>query len=221
MTVYMVISALLLAVFTTLLIDSEYRKGPKERYWFKTLASVMFIALGCTMFWRGDTAALPIWIGLWFSLIGDVFLAVFDDKKKLQYFVLGVIGFGAAQIGYSIYFICAGTWVGWSILIAALITVGSQVGMKMFHIEMTKGIRLLITVYSLLLSFAFACGLMSMIRQFHAHSLIMAIGMGLFLLSDIVLLFKYFYEKPAKCLTGVNLALYYGAQLLLALSIAV
>lgn len=220
MIVYAVISALLLVVFCTLLIYSDYKKGPQHRYWFKTLASVMFIALGSGMFWNGEIqAALPLWIGLCFSLAGDVFLAVFDHKKDTRYFVMGVLGFGAAQIGYSIYFICAGTWIGWSALIAVMITVASQVGMKMFQIKLTKGMLALVTVYSLLLSFAFACGLMSMIREFSPKSLIMAVGMGLFLLSDVVLLFKYFYKEAPKCLTAVNLATYYGAQLLLAMGI--
>ncbi|MFR9160946.1 MAG: lysoplasmalogenase family protein [Ruthenibacterium lactatiformans] len=44
-------------------------------------------------------------------------------------------------------------------------------------------------------------------------------GAALFLISDAVLLFVYFYVRPRKALRAVNLAAYYLGMLCLALSV--
>ena len=46
-----------------------------------------------------------------------------------------------------------------------------------------------------------------------------AVGAALFLISDAVLLFVYFYVRPRKALRAVNLAAYYLGMLCLALSV--
>lgn len=224
MTAYAVICAALLIVFCVLLIVSDYGKKPKLRYLFKTLASIMFIAIGSAMFLRGDvrvTEGLPVWIGLCFSLLGDVFLALFDHRRQERYFAIGVLWFGLAQISYSVYFITAGPWTAWSILIAAALAAFTLVSARVFHMKLDKSMTVLVGIYSFLLSLAFASGFIRMVFLPNPRTRIMAAGMALFLLSDIVLLFKYFYGKPPKCLTAVNLTTYYGAQLLLALGIGI
>lgn len=224
MATYAVICCVLLVLFYALLIYSERRGRVGQRYVFKTLASVMFIALGSAVFARGDVSAaerLPVWLGLCFSLVGDVFLAVYDHRRRDRFFALGVTGFGAAQISYSVYFIRAGVWSGWAVLAALAIASVPQIFIKVFQMKMDRPTRVLVTVYSILLSFAASCAFAWLLARGGTRALVMASGMALFLLSDIILLFKYFYDRPHPSLTALNLATYYGAQVLLALGIGV
>ena len=61
------------------------------------------------------------------------------------------------------------------------------------------------------LLFGFACG--------GRRGALAAVGAALFLISDAVLLFVYFYVRPRKALRAVNLAAYYLGMLCLALSV--
>ena len=60
-------------------------------------------------------------------------------------------------------------------------------------------------------AFGFACG--------GRRGALAAVGAALFLISDAVLLFAYFYVRPRKALRAVNLAAYYLGMLCLALSV--
>lgn len=60
-------------------------------------------------------------------------------------------------------------------------------------------------------AFGFACG--------GRRGALAAVGAALFLISDAVLLFVYFYVRPRKALRAVNLAAYYLGMLCLALSV--
>ena len=60
-------------------------------------------------------------------------------------------------------------------------------------------------------AFGFACG--------GRRGALAAGGAALFLISDAVLLFVYFYVRPRKALRAVNLAAYYLGMLCLALSV--
>jgi len=218
-TTAILICSALLAVFATLLIWSEYKRGAKERYIFKSLASLMFILLGLIslLFYPG-ARAWPVFAGLVASLAGDEFLAVYDHRRQSRYFLLGLGAFGVAQAFYSAYFLPLGETVLWSALLAVIITIASLGGIVTFKMKL-KRLLLPVLVYSLLLSFAFANALLALIASFSPQLLAMTLGMGLFLLSDIVLLFKYFYAKAPRSLTIFNLGFYYLAQLLLCLGI--
>lgn len=212
------ISALLL-VFSVCLIVSEYRHGPRERYIYKTLASLMFVALGAIGLYLHHWEALPIVLGLLFSFGGDGFLALYDHKKHNYDFYLGIATFCLAQIAYSWHALEGGYTMWEPLLLAIGLTVLAAVGIHLFQMKLRGGFLAAILVYSLLLTFAFSAALFRYFKDPGPATLLLAVGKALFLASDVFLLFKYFYSRPHRHLTAWNLSTYYVAQLLLCLSI--
>ncbi len=222
MTIIMVlILSGMLMVFSALLILGEYKRGAKERYIFKSLASLMFILIGLASLFDSRSVlsgAVFVFAGLVFSLFGDEFLAVYDDKKRKRFFLLGVAAFSCAHIFYSIYFIRFEESLLWSLLLAAIVTIASLGGIVTFKMKLGKCL-VPVMIYSFLVSFAFSNAFFMVIQAFSLHTFIMALGMLLFLFSDVILLFKYFYAKAPRSLTALNLSSYYLAQLLLCFGI--
>ena len=73
----------------------------------------------------------------------------------------------------------------------------------------------------LIIAFMFVMAMMSLYKCGFDYltSAIIAVGAVLFLVSDAVLAFVVFHEKPHKSLRAVNLSLYYAAQMILALTL--
>lgn len=217
--------AVLCLLFAVLLIWAEYKKGNEARVLFKTVASMFFLMLGViAALFAMSSYRLWILAGLACSVFGDVFLAFFDnDQTKAHLFEWGVIAFGCAQVCYSIYFILWGGFSLWSLLITAVIACAALSGIRVFHMDV-RGFLPALAVYSALLCFAFANAFMTMLGQLSATdgmpvcSIVAAAGMGLFLLSDLFLLFKYFKPGAPKSLTLFNLSTYYLAQVCLGVS---
>lgn len=220
MGIYILLAALS-CCFAVVLIVSEYSK-PRRLLW-KTLASAMFTAAAViALVFTGDSPFYQagIAIGLICSMAGDEFLAVFDNKRKNCYFVWGVVFFSLAQIFYAVYFVGLALAVSFGVLLVTLLVfIGAMGGIHCFRMELGR-VHFPVIVYSLLLSFSFACALLSALEQMSGQAWLMAAGMALFLLSDVVLLFKYFLIGAHRSLTGLNLSLYYGAQALLVVGMA-
>lgn len=218
-TVFILLIALsaLMALFTGLLIYDEQKKKGNCRTLFKSLATAMFLGMGIALLLLVRQKGLG-WLaaGLLASAFGDEFLAFFDRCKKSVYFVLGVSAFGAAQICYSIFF--TGLAGGWTILAfagAAIITLLSCGGILAFKMNL-KSCLVPVVLYSYLLSLAFMnATVYAVVSGFAAGPLVLSLGMASFLISDVILLFKYFYPGARSALTGYNLSSYYLAQALL------
>lgn len=216
-----IILAALSCAFALLLIVSEYRR-PRRLLW-KTLASAMFSA-AAILFLAGGRAPFyenGIAWGLLFSMAGDVLLALFDNQGRWRWFALGVGAFSGAQICYACYFMGPGAGAGWGALLLTLavfaVAMGGMCGLRL---ELSR-MRFLVTVYSLLLAFSFAVSADGALAAGSGQAWLVAAGMGLFLLSDVALLLKYFLPGAPRWLTGVNLSLYYLGQALLTVGMAI
>ena len=165
---------------------------------------------------------LFIVLGLVASILGDLFLAGinYDNLNKEHTIISGMIAFSVAQI---FYYIALMLWTGfsfWPLLIAVVFAVGSILLEKPLKLEFGKT-KYFAGVYAFFLALTVSQSLFTAISlSFSKVSIVLLIGFVLFLVSDLVLEMIYF-KKDSKIvpLTYVNLALYYAAQILIAISV--
>lgn len=196
----------------------------------KTAASIGFIAIAVAGLYEGADnfrAALFVLFGLVFGLIGDMVLDLkvvyLEQPEEGVYLTGGMVSFG---IGHAMFLtaLClfagefaTGGVIGASVAIAAVMACGTVLlGGKLLGLRFGR-----FTTHSLLYAFilifmsAFSIGLCISMRS--AKLVLFAVGMALFLLSDLVLTQMYFGGKPRdKVLCTVNHTLYYAAQICIA-----
>ncbi len=163
---------------------------------------------------------LFIILGLVFSLIGDIFLdlKVIDRKNDRYHTNVGMVAFGIAHIMYLVSIIGlsnskATLWIPAVVAISISLAVSSLI-----MLVLSKPLKLNFGkyfwqsyIYSFILIFMTAFSIY--IAFLIPNMWIFALGLGLFLLSDLVLSTQYFGDKlDNKFLIIVNHALYYVAQ---------
>ncbi|MEG0353299.1 MAG: lysoplasmalogenase family protein [Cellulosilyticaceae bacterium] len=155
-----------------------------------------------------------ILVSLGFSFMGDIFLGLADYSNihsLNKNFVLGVASFAAAHVIYAVLF---GQMVGWSMwdAIVPIMLVGLTYVLSKFPGFDFKG------CLKFVLPYAFVLGIMLM-KAMAVDSTMIKIAAILFVFSDFLLIFKYFYNKSKPWMTVINLLSYYSAQIIFALSI--
>ncbi len=210
----------IIMVLTTLTIISDTKQKHNDRLLFKTMASMCFLFLGflgLIVSYRFDAAVL--FAALVACVAGDILLAYYDaDRAVGKYFVLGVAAFSAAQIFISIHAILRfGIRLPYCIIIAVVIAALAFGASKLFKMDMQR-FTVITSVYALLIAFAFANCLLAFIYDPKPLSGFVAAGMAFFIISDVILLFKYF-RKGSTLLTAFNLYTYYLGVTLLAASL--
>ena len=195
----------------------------------KTTSSIFFIL--CAVFAIYQTGAsmfgLMILVGLVFGLIGDIILdiKVMYPEQGNEYFIFGTCSF---MIGHFFYFASALIYnidvlpnnILWNILasLGAAIVVTAIILLSSKKMGMNFGkMKWLVAIYSVVLTFMTAFSIS--IAIFSPIFWIFAVGMIVFLLSDLVLSMQYFGGRAEKVWIYVNHILYYLAQILLAVSI--
>ena len=195
----------------------------------KTISSVCFILCGIFAIKSvGDSSVnLLIIAGLILGLVGDIVLdlKIMYPEQGNQYFVAGTTSFA---IGHFFYFVAVAlfnstllpTHLLWNILtalgFAIIMTIGTLLISKKMGLNFGK-MTYLVAVYCFILNFMVALSLA--IAIFVPIFWIFAVGMILFLASDLVLSMQYFGNATSKTLIYVNHILYYLAQILIAISI--
>lgn len=196
----------------------------------KAVASLGFIAVGVTAVYNGVDnvqAAVFMLCGMVMGLIGDIVLDLkvvyIKQPEEGIYLTGGMVSFG---IGHIMYLVAVCLLLkehvtlalgGVCVAIAAVLAFGMVFGGERF-----LGLRFgRFTVHSIVYAFvllfmsAFSIGVCIVMKS--TRAILFAIGMVLFLLSDIVLTQMYFGGRPKdKTLCVINHALYYAAQIVLA-----
>lgn len=197
----------------------------------KGITSLYFIVIGLLCMYHSNAplaANVLVILGLCFGLAGDVLLDIKHFYFRVEQLMLNLgflaFGFGhlcylGAMIIYANYYEVGSLM--WPFIIAAIgsivISVLNYVNTIIFKLNM-KGNLIQAGLYLIVLSFVtvFVITLAFISNKF----ILPAIGFGLFLASDVVLSFIYFgKERNNKIFAIVNHALYYAAQVLIALSI--
>lgn len=206
----------LMCVFAGLYAAIRVRGSFGSKLTVKTIASLSFVLIA---FAGRLNAAQPyyalIMIGLCLSVAGDILL-VFPGPAPL---VAGGAAFFIAHIGYiAAFFVYAPLEWYDALLFAAFAGIGAAVfaGKKN---EVTRKPRVVIYAIALCAMAAKAVSMLFVRAIEPMYGAFAALGGVLFAFSDLTLAYSHFYpdQKPAVILSTLS---YYGAQALLALSIA-
>ena len=211
MVVSVLIASILAVVFIAfrVTVAAKSTQGGVVGTMLKALASLGFIAVGITAIYMGGItgnginvkAAIFIVAGQIMGLIGDIVLDLkvvyLKSKEEGVYLTSGMASFG---IGHILFFVAVILYFGTQIFDFGKFTVHS-------------------VCYAFVLLFMGAIGVAAWVKGAAAnpHTPLFAVGMILFLLSDVVLTQMYFGGKAKdKVLCVVNHALYYAAQICIA-----
>ncbi len=224
-------------LFLTCFLLFRTKEGGMLPAALKTVTSFLFVATAVAgavnNYIVTGTASAPkltfiglVILGLVCGLIGDLTL---DLKVTYQatnirhsdiYTFFGMAAFG---IGHILYVVAVALFFGfsaWTILIAVGAT-AAIFSVSLFLLKMKFGKFLIPSIlYALLLTLFLACTVAGgLIAGFTLPVILLVVGAGLFLLSDLVLSMIYFDGNESRVLIVVNHVLYYAAQFLIALSV--
>lgn len=217
---------LLAAIAAALFTRVAYIGRPFGKLCTKTLASVGFLLVGilcacATPLGPGRTSyTVLMLIGLILGLVGDVSLAYQEvfPRKKERYFLLGL---GAFLMGH-LFYIAAFAFLPQSgalwLLVAVLLFLALLCAQRFFRVDLGT-MRLPVYAYAAVISIMAGLASGTAVGGQNLQGWLVCIAAWLFVFSDAVLALLYFGRPRGRWLTAANLASYYLAQLLLALSI--
>lgn len=209
---------ILMCISICFLIYFTYNLNKKLRVKTKLITSFFFILTGLAGYFSSHGNFyyfLFIIFALVFSFIGDFFLAL---KNNNLFFLLGISSFSIAHICFSLAFITISSFKISYLLLAIIISL-----IVTFLLNSIKGFNFnnmyfFANIYAFLLVFM-TLNATSFIVNLSLFSILAFFASLLFLLSDILLSFIYFYSSPPKYLSLINMITYYIAQGLFALTI--
>ena len=217
---------LLMLLSLIILLYFTYNPYKNFRGIFKTITSILFVTIAISGYLEKSsnfTYFIFILLGLLFSLFGDIFL-IFknEDKNHLsKYFIYGILNFSLAHVFFSIGFIYLSRFSFYTILFSFLLAFVVLFILKCIKELDFKDSFYYVAFYSVVISFMFiqSLNLYFSINFYNPYVLWITIGALLFVLSDLILSFDYFYKDCPKFMAVLNLLIYYIAQLLIALSV--
>lgn len=199
--------------------------GLINRLFFKSAASVMFVLTAVSLrIGAPEPYYTLILIGLCMSLAGDallVFATAPEKRDLLVYSLAGGFLFLFAQIFYicGFFIYAALSWYD-----AVFFMVFLCIGAAAFGGKRPRLGRLAVPVYAyaivLCIMAAKAVSMLFAVHVRRLYAVFAAAGGVLFALSDLALGMKKLYPKAGTLLDALNTAMYYGAQGLIALSVA-
>lgn len=233
--ILMMIAAAVLAALFMLIrvtIATKSMEGGILATMAKALASVGFIMVAAIGIFNGVInvkAAVFVVLGLVMGLIGDIVLDlkyVYEGRSEEKiYLSSGMVSFAVGHIFYFVALLMLysrtdyitggviGISVAIAVVLAAAIMLGGRFLLK-FDFGKFFGIS---STYAFMLMFMSVFSIALCIVSKSTFMLHFAIGMILFLLSDVVLTSMYFGGKSRdKALCIINHSLYYGAQICIA-----
>ncbi len=208
---------ILMVISTGCFITTSLLKFAIAAIIFKCLSSLLFVATAVSSYKKNSSNTsffVLMLFGLVFSLGGDVSLA-FDI------FILGVASFGIGHIMYSVGY-CKMTKISLrDILIFLAISIPTLLTISFGKFEF-NGMEIPVTLYAVIISLMVSKSL-SMLKFYSSSKksvLLMISGSVLFLISDWILLFDYFYPNASQVLIlgPMNSVLYFTGQGLIALN---
>ena len=225
------------AIFLTVFLSFRTKDGGILPAALKTVTSFLFVATAVvaaienyklTGSVNADKLLFVglIVLGLVAGLVGDLTLDLkitYRDSNMRHSDLYTYFGMAAFGIGHVLYIVAVALYFGfsyWTILIAAGAT-AAIFCTSIFVLKMNFGKFLIPSIayaflLTLFMSSAIAAGISA---AFSATVVLLSIGAGLFLLSDLVLSMIYFDGNDSRVMIVVNHVLYYAAQFLIALSL--
>lgn len=211
----------LLSLFA--LIYFKYNQKKNYAFIFKVTTSILFIFTGVISYIKspGDYYYFLLLIGgLFFSLLGDIFLSLkinHHDGSLNKYFFYGLISFSITHIMYILAFVHLGSFNIVDLLVALILAFIIIFILKSNKNMDFKNMILPVSIYSFIICLmAFESIKLLFLLNFNVGTILLLVGVLLFILSDIVLSFILFHKHPKKFLAALNLITYYVGQFLIA-----
>lgn len=206
--------ALICLVFAALHLGSELREKRAPSAVFKTLAALSFVAQGALGDPGADHYGRLLFAGLLLAAAGDVLLI---PRSRPAVFRLGMLAFGLAHLFYAAGFAAAVDEAAAPLVVvalagAAVLAAGSWLWLRGF----VEGIeKVFVCGYILAISVMIV---MSVLAAAGSAPLFVAAGGMMFAVSDLGVARDRFV-RPSPLNSLVVVPLYFGAQVLFALSI--
>lgn len=198
---------LYLISWTMLMLTVLWKQSLVLYRWIKIITAVLFVLIG-TM---NDNRMILITLVLFF--IGDVFLAFANGGKIKRWLIWGLFFFWLGHIGL---IVCMIEHQGFDYLslVLGLIPVVMMVLIRKVFTEIDfRGLFLILTTYAYTLGILVSLALLN-----YSSNTGLSWGVFIFFLSDICLIFWYFYPKCPRIIKLMNVITYFGAVLLIALA---
>ena len=205
-----------LAVTVTLLVRAEFKHNQRQSYILKPLSTLLVIAVALLSFLTPNVqASFTLWVtaGLVLSLGGDVALMF----KSSRAFLIGLVLFLLAHIVYAIGFTLPNGFHPADLITGAVLLVVA-VGVYLYLLPGLGKMKGPVLFYILVICFMVNRAISAFFGTAFTttQAWLLTIGAILFWLSDLVLAINRF-RHPFEA-NRLGLFLYYGGQLLIALS---
>lgn len=225
--IYAIIGGVLCVLLAALFIVVRVLRGGMTALYLKALASVGFVGLGLVMFFGYSPAnwkSIFVILGLVMGLVGDVLLdfKVVQKEKSDTYLNWGMLAFGVGHIFYFVYLVLRlPEFNVWGLLVSLGVAAFITVAIIKFIAPAMKldfgKFKWQSAAYSFVLSFvmlyAITCAVLT------PSFWLIALGLGLIFISDLILSIMYFGGKENdKLLCILNHGIYYLGQIAIALS---
>ena len=215
----LIVLIILCAVFAGVFLFSEIKEKWVLADILKAIASSCFVAIGI-MNSKGGSVATLIVYGLILGAIADVLLNLrFVLKKGGQLvFLIGILVFLTGHILYLAAILPLSSKPLLSLGIGVILTAALELWM-FTQITAKPAFKVFGVIYvgAIMLLNAVAIG--NLITSPSAFAAIFAIGVFLFLISDIILIFNTFGSKFRESFRISNVVLYYTGQVLIGVSL--
>ena len=187
----------------------------------KTLCSLCFVAVAavCAVMGSRPEAFWRLLPALLCCVVGDVVLALYNHLRRPGLFLAGL---GAFLAGHALFVwgLCRLQPVDWLVPLAAVLgAVGAAVLSGMPGMR-TGRMRPWVILYAAFVSALLGKGLQLAFGVAQPWCFLVLAGAALFWVSDLLILFLYFYHAKHPAVHVANLLTYYYAMFLIAVSLA-
>lgn len=188
----------------------------------KTLCSLCFVAMAavCAALGSRPEAFWRLLPALLCCVVGDVVLALYNHLRRPGLFLTGL---GAFLAGHALFVwgLCRLQPMGWPVPLAAVLGAGGAVVLSGLPGMQTGRMRLWVVLYAAFVSALLGKGLQLAFGMGELWCFLVLAGAVLFWVSDLLILFLYFYPAKHPAVHVANILTYYYAMFLIAVSLAV
>ena len=217
------INLILFFISIFILIYFTYKPKKNLRFIFKAIASLLFISTGIIsyiIFPKDYYYFIFILTGLFFSLLGDIFLAlkINDNNGHFnKYFLYGIISFSLTHTMYIFAFCHLGFFNILDLLITLILSILIITVLKCNKSINFKNMLAPASIYSFIICLMTLQSIkLVFLLKFNLGTYMLLTCTLLFILSDLILSFILFNTNHKKYLTAINLFTYYTGQFLIA-----
>jgi hypothetical protein len=175
--------------------------------WVKIITATLFVLIG----FYNDQPIIIITLVLFY--IGDVLLAFANGGKVNRWLMLGMAFFWIGHLGLLLCIMTHQKFDYLSLVLGLALVFLVITIKKRFSAINFRGL------YPVILLYGYTLGILGSLALLNFSSLpVLALGISIFIISDISLIFWYFYPKCPIFIKLINIVTYFGAVLIIALS---